>query len=354
MLVLTVVGARPQFVKAAVLSQALRGRCRELLVHTGQHYDDGLSEQFFRELRIPRPDHMLNVGSGSHASQTAQMLTRLETVMLDERPDLVLVYGDTNSTLAAALAAVKIGVPIAHVEAGCRSYDRAMPEEINRVITDHVSTLLLCATRRSVSNLEREGITSGVHDVGDLMFDLTVRESGTGEPSAILETLGVSPRGYHVLTIHRPANTDDVDRLERILRSLQAQDLPVIFPVHPRTRKQIRHDVFAGESLVRFIEPVGYRDMMALVRNARMVLTDSGGVQKEAFFHQTPCLTLRDTSEWMETVDAGWNRLVGSDPAAILDALRTWQPSDPPPRDLFGDGRAAERVADILVGVTCR
>lgn len=352
MLVLTVVGARPQFVKAAVLSEALRGRCREILVHTGQHYDEGLSEQFFRELEIPRPDHRLEVGSGSHASQTGQMLVRLEEVILGERPDVVVLYGDTNSTLAGALAAAKIGVPIAHVEAGCRSYDRRMPEEVNRVVTDHVSTLLFCPTRRSVANLEREGITSGVHDVGDLMFDLQRRQAATAGQSRILETLGLSPSGYLVLTIHRAANTDRVDRLEGILRSLSAQDVPVVFPVHPRTRKLIPQDLLDGDSAIRFIEPVGYREMLALVRDARMVLTDSGGVQKEAFFHGTPCLTLRDTTEWMETVDAGWNRLVGTDHETMIEAIRSWRPAGPRPSGLFGDGHAAARMADILLSAS--
>lgn len=350
MLVLTVVGARPQFVKAAVLSEALRGRCREVLVHTGQHYDEGLSEQFFRELEIPKPDHMLEVGSGSHASQTGQMLVRLEAVMIEERPDVVVLYGDTNSTLAGALAAAKIGVPIAHVEAGCRSYDRAMPEEVNRVVTDHVSTLLFCPTRRSVENLEREGVTSGVHDVGDLMFDLQRRQTtGAGRSSTGLEALGLSPGGYLVLTIHRPSNTDRVDRLEGILRALHAQDVPVVFPVHPRTRGLIPPDLLGGGSVIRFIDPVGYRDMAALVGHARMVLTDSGGVQKEAFFHGTPCVTLRDTTEWMETVDAGWNRLVGTDYEAMTEAIRSWRPAGPRPGGLFGDGHAAARMADILL-----
>lgn len=353
MLVLTVVGARPQFVKAAVLSRALRGRCREILVHTGQHYDDGLSEQFFRELEIPRPDHMLEVGSGSHGSQTGQMLVRIETVILEERPDVVVLYGDTNSTLAGALAAAKIGVPIAHVEAGCRSYDRGMPEEVNRVVTDHVSTLLFCPTRRSVENLQREGITSGVHDVGDLMFDLQVCQTAdVGRSPTVLDGLGLSPGAYLVLTIHRASNTDRVDRLERILRSLHRQDVPVVFPVHPRTRKLISQDLLESDSLIRFIDPVGYRDMLALVRDARMVLTDSGGVQKEAFFHGTPCVTLRDTTEWMETVDAGWNRLVGTDYEAMIEAIRSWRPVGSRPRGLFGDGHAAARMADILMGAS--
>lgn len=349
MRVLTVVGARPQFVKAAAVSRALRKRHEEVLVHTGQHYDEEMSSLFFRELDLPRPDYHLGVGSGSHGVQTSLMLPGIEAAILDERPDVVLVYGDTNSTLAGALAAAKLNVPVAHVEAGCRSYDHTMPEEINRVVTDHLSTLLFCPTRLTVDNLTREGITSGVHQVGDVMLDLFLeRREDVEERSRILHDFGLTPGGYLVATIHRAANTDQPERLGVILEALEGVGEEVIFPVHPRTWKAIAGLGRSASSSVRLIEPVGYLEMQALVRHARLVLTDSGGVQKEAFFLGTPCLTLRSTTEWPETVQAGWNRLVNVDREAIQTAVRSWEPRGVPPEGLFGDGRAAERIAELL------
>lgn len=349
MIVLTVVGARPQFVKAVMVSRALRKSHREILLHTGQHYDDGMSAQFFRELNLAEPDYHLGVGSGSHAEQTGQMLVGIEAAITHEKPDLVLVYGDTNSTLAGALAAAKTEVPVAHVEAGCRSHDRSMPEEINRVVTDHLSSLLFCPTERTVANLEREGITSGVHYVGDVMFDLLLEQLPKAEAqSGILQALGLTPGGYLVVTIHRAANTDQAERLAGILEVLEALEEPVIFPVHPRTRKAIAGLRFSPNPLVRLIDPVGYLDMLILIRRARLVLTDSGGIQKEAFFLGTPCLTFRETTEWAETVEAGWNKLVGLHRETVLSEVRSWKPRGMPPDGLFGDGRAAERIAEIL------
>jgi len=349
MVILTVVGTRPQFVKAAVVSRALRKCHREILVHTGQHYDEEMSALFFRELDLPEPDHRLGVGSGSHAEQTGQMLMGVETVMVQEKPDLVLVYGDTNSTLAGALAAAKLCIPLAHVESGCRSYDRGMPEEINRVVTDHLSSLLFCPTARAVTNLAKEGITENVHQVGDVMLDLLLEQRpNAASSSKILEALGLAPGTYLVVTIHRAHNTDRPDRMAAILEALNTLGEPVVFPVHPRTRRvvvQLHHRV---NPFVQLIDPVGYLDMLMLMSHARMVLTDSGGVQREAFFLGIPCLTLRETTEWGETIDAGWNLLVGLDRDAILRAVRSWRPAGAPPTRLFGDGRAAERIAAVL------
>jgi UDP-GlcNAc3NAcA epimerase len=348
MLVMSVVGARPQFVKAAVVGRAVRRRHQEILVHTGQHYDEGMSDLFFRELHLPAPDHHLGVGSGTHAEQTGRMLPAIEAVILEQRPDVVLVYGDTNSTLAGALAAAKLGVPVAHVEAGCRSGDRTMPEEINRVVTDRVSRLLFCATRLAVEHLAREGLTEGVHQVGDVMLDLCRERLPEAEARipALLAALGLEPGRYFVATVHRAATTDDRARLTGLVGALGELDDDVVFPVHPRTRRAL--DGFPFPPRLRPVEPVGYLDMLGLVRHARMVLTDSGGVQKEAFFLGTPCLTLRESTEWPETVEAGWNRLVGSDARAIRCAVASWKPRGIAPVGLFGDGRAGERIADLL------
>lgn len=347
MVVLTVVGTRPQFVKAAAVSRALRRSHREILLHTGQHYDDAMSALFFRELGLPAPDHHLGVGSGTHAEQTGRMLPGIEAVAREHRPDLVLVYGDTNSALAGALAAATLGVPVAHVEAGCRSGDRTMPEELNRVVIDHLSQLLFCPTARTVANLAGEGLASGVHLAGDVMLDLCRERLPEAEARAgRLVALGVEPGGYLVATIHRAGNTDDPARLAALVRALGALEEPVVFPVHPRTRQTLDPRSLAPN--VRPIDPVGYVDMLALLRHARMVLTDSGGLQKEAFFTGTPCVTLRETTEWPETVDAGWNRLVGTDAEAIRAAVASWKPAGVRPDGLFGDGRASERIARLL------
>jgi UDP-N-acetylglucosamine 2-epimerase len=348
MRVLTVVGARPQFIKAAPVSRVLRATHDEFLLHTGQHYDDAMSDLFFRELEIPAPDRNLEVGSGNHGAQTGAMLAGIEAVSQDYRPDWMLVYGDTNSTLAAALAGAKLHVPVAHVEAGLRSYDRRMPEEVNRVLADHVSTLLLCPTEMAVANLAREGITDGVRIVGDVMYDAFQQnlERARGV-STILADLGIEPGGYHLLTVHRAENVDQPERLQQILKGIAASGRLTIFPAHPRTRAALRAGGVALGANMRVIDPVGYLAMLVLEQGAEVVLTDSGGVQKEAYFAGRPCVTLRDTTEWTETVAAGWNVLVGTDPGAIAAATDGFRPTAGRPA-LFGDGHAAEKVVAAI------
>jgi UDP-N-acetylglucosamine 2-epimerase len=345
--VLTVVGARPQFVKAAAVSGPLRKRAHEVLLHTGQHYDEAMSDAFFRELDIPAPDYELNVGSDSHARQTGRMLVGIEQVIVSERPDRVLLYGDTNSTLAGALAAAKACVPVVHVEAGLRSFNRGMPEEVNRVVTDQLSAVLCCSSQRAADQLRTEGITAGVHVTGDVMRDVLERTLPRLTESR-LAPFGVEPRRYLLLTIHRAHNTDDVQRLVSLIDAIaEAASEPVIFPVHPRTRAVLATLGRKEDARIRLIDPVAYGDMLALERHARLVLTDSGGVQKEAYWLGVPCVTLRDETEWIETVDAGWNRLVGSRSDAVRQALNGWRlPAGRP--DLYGDGRSAERVADLI------
>jgi len=346
MKILTVVGARPQFIKAAAVSAPLRRAAQEILVHTGQHYDAGMSDRFFTELNLPDPDYHLGVGSGLHGAQTGQMLAGIESAILSEQPDRVLVYGDTNSTLAGALAAAKLGVPIVHVEAGLRSLNRSMPEEINRVVVDHLSTILCCPGPGAVANLAAEGIARGVHVTGDVMRDLVEGALPTLD-DRILATLGLTPRGYSVLTFHRAQNTDDPARLLRILGALAHASEPIVFPAHPRTIRALAALGAAVTAPIRIVDPVGYGDMLSLQRWARLVITDSGGVQKEAYWLGVPCVTLRDETEWTETVDAGWNRLVGSDPEAVRAAMNGWTP--PPVRpQLYGDGQAAGRIVALL------
>lgn len=316
MKIITIIGARPQFIKAAPVSKVLReSGHQEYLVHTGQHYDTNMSQVFFDELQIPEPDVNLGVGSGSHGWQTGQMLMALERVIQEVKPDWVLVYGDTNSTLAGALAAVKLHILIAHVEAGLRSFNREMPEEINRVLTDHCSDLLFCPTQTAVDNLAKEGITKGVHLVGDTMYDAVIQFSEIARSrSTILEKLGLGPKEYLLATIHRPYNTDNPENLHSILSAFTEIDEPIIFPVHPRTRQCLSDLKLKTDNLkLRLLEPVGYLDMLVLEKNAKAILTDSGGMQKEAYFLRVPCITLRTETEWVETVEAGWNVAVGAD-----------------------------------------
>lgn len=354
MKILTVVGARPQFIKAAPVSRSLKAAgIDEFLVHTGQHYDANMSQIFFDELGIPYPDVNLEVGSGTHGRQTGEMLIRLEEVMLEQRPDWVLVYGDTNSTIAGALAAVKLHIPVAHVEAGLRSFNREMPEEHNRVLTDHCADLLLCPTQTAVKNLSNEGVTRGVFLTGDVMYDAALMFGQQArDNSEILSLLGVKPKSYLLATIHRPHNTDYPQRLAGILDAFGQLDAPVILPIHPRTRKKITELGLDVAELarrgVRIIDPVGYLDMLMLEQNARLILTDSGGIQKEAYFFQVPCITLRNDTEWWETLDAGWNVLVGWDAEKILNAASVLSPTGPQPA-IFGDGAAAEKIAGILL-----
>jgi len=361
MKILSVVGARPQFIKAAVVSRVLRAddRFEERLLHTGQHYDENMSDVFFAELDIPLPDYNLGVGSASHGAQTARMLESIEEVLITDRPDWVLVYGDTNSTLAGALAAAKVQIPVAHVEAGLRSFSRRMPEEINRVLTDHAADLLLAPTRQAVENLRREGLSGErVRLVGDVMYDAALHYAARAERhSDVLDRLRLRPREFVLVTLHRAENTDEQGRLESITRglSMAATFRCVVWPVHPRTRKRL--DQFGLldtlRRSVRIIEPVGYLDMVRLERAAALIATDSGGVQKEAFFHRVPCVTLRDETEWLELVELGCNRLCPPEDArairnAILGGL---DPSGSPPdfeARPYGDGHAAEKIAAVL------
>jgi UDP-GlcNAc3NAcA epimerase len=348
MKILTVVGARPQFVKAAAVSRILREEHTEVLVHTGQHYDERMSEVFFRELGIPEPDYNLEVGSAGHSVQTGEMLIRMEPIFEKEKPDWVLVYGDTNSTLAGALVASKLHIPVAHVEAGLRSFNREMPEEINRVVTDHVSQLLFCPAQKAVENLKLEGVTSGVHVVGDVMYDAVLRHSDAAEKkSSILKSLDLKPKQYLLATIHRASNVDDTAKLLNVLETFSMLGEPVVFPVHPRTRKAIEAAGFSVGENVKLVEPVGYLDMLWLEKNARMILTDSGGVQKEAYWFATPCATLREETEWVETVESGWNITVGIERERILNAVRNF--SIPVARpNLFGDGDASQKIVRLL------
>ena len=349
MKIVSVIGARPQFVKAAPVGRALREAGHaEFLVHTGQHYDANMSDLFFEELDIPRPDANLQVGSGSHGAQTGAMLAGVEEIVAAERPDLVLVYGDTNSTLAGALAAAKLRVPVAHVEAGLRSFNRAMPEENNRVVADHLSDVLLCPSRTAVDNLRAEGITRGVHLVGDVMYDAVLRFAARARTrSDVLARLGLEPRGYLLATVHRAENADDPARLAEILSAFGELGETVIFPVHPRTRVRLGRGAALGAN-VRAVEAVGYLDMLMLEQHARMILTDSGGVQKEAYWLGVPCVTLRDETEWVETVEAGWNVLAGASRERIVKAVRELIPAPGARAPLYGDGRVAARSVGVL------
>jgi UDP-N-acetylglucosamine 2-epimerase len=415
--IVTIIGARPQFIKAATVSRAIlqhnkkqnNRKIREVIIHTGQHYDEGMSKVFFEELQIPEPDYNLGIGSGSHGRQTGRMLEKIEEALTRERPDLVLIYGDTNSTLAGALAAVKLHIPAAHVEAGLRSFNRRMPEEINRVVTDHVSNPLFCPTETAVNNLKSEGITNNppaasgnlpiVVNAGDVMFDSLLFNMKLAETrSTVLAKLGIADRqktaeeGYHrneikqyfLATIHRPENTDDQARLESILGALKRivdEGIRIIFPLHPRTRKCIEKadlaeqyqmkgagEVNVQDGRIAFIDPVGYLDMIQLEKHARAIITDSGGIQKEAFLMKVPCITLRNQTEWAETVEAGWNRLTGSDSSEIWNAyskLLGWEGPNAPfeTEDFrkkdeahqahterpYGDGRAAEKIIEICL-----
>ena len=349
MKVATVVGVRPQFVKAAVLSRSLRLRHDEVLIHTGQHYDDLMSDVFFRELGLPAPDLNLDVGSASAAVQTARMLEGLAAAFLERQPDLVIVYGDTNSTLAGALAAAKLKLPLAHVEAGLRSYDRTLPEEVNRILTDRVARYLFCPTANAVDCLKREGIDNGVYEVGDLMYDslLAVMPRVAETETAVLARHGVERRRFYLATVHRQANADDPAVLGRLLEALGSLDAPVLLPLHPRTRAALAAARLTPAPNIRLSEPVGYLEMVALERNARGILTDSGGVQREAYLLAVPCVTLREDSEWPETLTEGWNELAGADAEKIVAAATRPLPTGTPPA-LFGDGHAAEKIVEIL------
>jgi UDP-N-acetylglucosamine 2-epimerase len=359
MKLLNVVGARPQFIKLGPILKAIEehnqsgNECniQEILVHTGQHYDKEMSKMFFEELSLKEPDYNLGVGSGTQGFQTGEMLKRIEDILLKEKPNWVVVYGDTNSTLAGALAAAKLHIRVAHIEAGLRSFNRTMPEEINRVLTDHISDLLFCPTRAASTNLANEGIVHGVYQVGDVMYDSVLHFAKLAEgQTQILKKLGLEPRRYVLATVHRAENTDDSTRLDNILSALDeisASGLRVVFPLHPRTRKKMTE---FGLSLThaKAIAPVSYLEMLLLEKNAKIILTDSGGVQKEAFSFQIPCVTLRDETEWIETVESGWNQLAGADPKSIGRAIQKAQPGKDR-MGCYGDGRTASKIVDLLV-----
>ena len=349
MKIASIVGARPNFIKCAPLSRELRKRFNEVLIHTGQHYNYEMNKVFFEELKIPESDYHLGVGSGNHGEQTGEMVKRTEEVLIKEKPDLVLVFGDTNSTLAGALAASKLQIKLGHIEAGLRGYDRSMPEEINRVLTDHCSDLLFCPTETSVENLKREGVTNGVYLTGDVMVDALKENVGIAEKKAmILNELDLKPKGYYLATVHRAENTDDFNKLKSIVDAFCAIE-NLVFPCHPRTEKYLK-----GYGLwdrltehVKVTKPVGYFEMLILEKNAKKILTDSGGVQKEAYILRVPCITLRETTEWVETVEDGWNVLVGADMGRIVKAVNGFEPEGEQ-RDVFGKGDASERIVEII------
>jgi len=366
--ILTVVGARPQFIKAAMVSRAIVEHNRqganptvvEEIIHTGQHYDDNMSDIFFRQMGIPEPVVNLHAGTGLHGEMTGRMLCAIEEEIVSRKPDWVLVYGDTNSTLAGALAAAKLQVPVAHVEAGLRSFNRRMPEEINRVLTDHVSSLLFCPTQAAVDNLSREGITRGVHHVGDVMYDAAlVFAEIAAHTSTILRDLNLTPGKYYLATVHRAENTDDPDRLWNVINALNSLEETVVLPLHPRTRKILQR---VSPSLLtpnaspakpspslRIVDPVSFLDMVELEKNARCILTDSGGVQKEAYFHGVPCVTLREETEWVETVQAGWNQVVGAETERIVAAVCRAKPGKPITQ--YGRGSSAAEIVRLLSSV---
>jgi UDP-GlcNAc3NAcA epimerase len=349
MKVVSVVGNRPQFIKAAPLAAALGSVSDHVLVHTGQHYDAELSQVFFDELGLAPPDHEIEAGSGSHAVQTAAMLTGLEPVLSSEQPDLVLVYGDTNSTLAGALVAAKLRLRLGHVESGLRSFDRAMPEEVNRVVADVLSDLRFCPSETAVANLAAEGITDGVHLVGDVMVDVARTFASAAGRSGVLKRLGLEPGAYALVTVHRQSNTSAAS-MPALVEVLEAIGRPAVFPIHPRTRAALERAGLLGrvQAAVTLTAPLGYLEFTALLASAAVCLTDSGGVQKEAYLHSVPCITLRDTSEWVETIELGWNRLAGGlNASAVAAALASLvRPDAHPP--LYGDGEASGRIAEVV------
>lgn len=348
MKIVTIVGARPQFIKAATLSRVIRNvdEISEVIVHTGQHYDPSMSDVFFKELNIPEPDINLEVGSCSHGKQTAKMLEGIEEVLLEQKPDCVLVYGDTNSTIAGALAATKLHIPIAHVEAGLRSFNRAMPEEINRIATDHISDILFTPTQNATELLTKEGLADRAVFSGDVMFDSILYYKGIAQKKRKLETIiDINPGEYYLATVHRQENTDDIKNLQSIFLAFSELDMPVIIPLHPRTLKLM--DEISYRSNVKIINPLGYLEMITLLANCCKVLTDSGGLQKEAYFMQKPCVTLREETEWIETLEGNWNFVVGTNKALIFEKINVNDFA--PQHNSFGNGKAAELIVDYLL-----
>jgi len=358
MKIATIIGARPQFIKAALLSGNIKKdrsglvRIREVFINTGQHYDYNMSKKFFEELNIPAPDYDLNIGSAPRAAQIAGMMKKIEAVLKKEKPEAVLVYGDTNSTLAGALVASSLNIPLCHIEAGLRSYDLSMPEESNRVITDRLSKMLFCPTLEAVKNLKKESIIKGVYMVGDIMYELARKTAKIASArSSILSLLGIVPKRYTLATVHRQANTDIRQNLKSIIDAFQMIDDVIVFPVHPRTEKMLKRfglwSTVKKMKNVKMIPPVGYVDMICLEKNAAAILTDSGGVQKEAYFFKVPCITLRDNTEWVETVKSGWNTLAGADTVKIIRAYKRLKARKAHP-DYYGDGNTSKRIIGIL------
>jgi UDP-GlcNAc3NAcA epimerase len=350
--ILTIVGARPQFIKVAPVSRVLREYCEEKLIHTGQHYDHKMAGVFFEELNIPEPDFNLGIGSGNHGKQTGEMLSKIEEVLMSESPDAVLVYGDTNSTLAGALAAAKLHIPVFHIEAGLRSFNKKMPEEVNRILTDHISSLLFSPTQTSIDNLKNEGVVDSVHNVGDVMYDAVLYNTKLAEDKVDISSYGVKSKEYVLATIHRAENTDDKERLQAIFESLNKLDKTVILPLHPRTEKKLKdfklYHLVESSNVIKVIEPVSYLEMLLLESNAYAIVTDSGGVQKEAYFMKVPCFTLRDQTEWVETVDIGWNTLV--DPVKMdLNILINTPHTAKYVENIYGDGNASRAIVEIIM-----
>lgn len=361
MKLITIIGARPQFIKAAMVSRAIhRHNTRqekpitELLLHTGQHYDENMSDIFFTQMNIPKPTWQLQCGNGRHGEMTARMLTEIEAILIDEKPDYVMVYGDTNSTLAGALAATKLHIPVVHVEAGLRSFNKQMPEEVNRILTDHISTLLCCPTHAALRHLANEGIYNGVHHVGDVMYDAALVFGDMAEQSSdILQTLNLGSKQFRLCTVHRAENTDNEEKMRQIFAALTAigtKTFPVVLPLHPRTRNYLTKygmlSALEKQEGILFTPPLSFLDMVMLEKHTATILTDSGGVQKEAYFHHTPCITLREETEWVETTTAGWNQIAGYKTADILRCVATC----PPRKEIseYGTGHAAEDIVDLL------
>ncbi|TLZ67657.1 MAG: UDP-N-acetylglucosamine 2-epimerase (non-hydrolyzing) [Methanobacteriota archaeon] len=349
MRVASIVDGRPQFVKASRVSREVRLHNEEVLIHTGPRHEEGMGDAFLRVLEIPRPDYDLDIGPGTHARQTAEMLAKLEEVLEKEDPDIVLVYGDSNATLAGALAAAKLHLPVGHVEAGLRSSNRRDPEELNRIVADHLSGLLFCPTQTAVENLQGEGIEAGVHLVGDVMYDVALASAQAARKRDIVRRLGLKPKGYVLATVVRPGTVDEKASLESVLQAFSDCGDIVVFPAHPTTRKRIQEFGLEGRLAgnVRVIDPVDYLDFLALVIDAKKVATDSGGVQKEAYFFGVPCITLRDETEWIETVEDGWNAVVGTDTEDVVHAIKNFNPKGTKSKS-FGDGHAAEKIAGLL------
>ncbi len=353
-IIATIIGARPQFIKEAPVALALRKSFKEIIIHTGQHYDQNMSHIFFEDMAIPEPDYNLNIGSGLHGEQTGRMLAAIEDVLIKEKPDYVLVYGDTNSTIAGALAAVKLHIPTGHIEAGLRSFNRTMPEEINRIATDRIADHLFCPTKNAVSLLNDEGLKENVFLTGDVMYDTCLHFLPLAEKqSDIIRKLGLSGKEYLLMTIHRPSNTDDPQTFSGILKAVSESPWPVVFPRHPRTKKVMNtpsvKQILSKIKHLKIIEPVGFLDMLHLENHALKILTDSGGVQKEAFFLGKPCITLRTETEWVETVEAGYNIITGTETHRIVEAIQNFMPSHKR-LNLYGDGHASDKIVEIMRG----